>query len=121
MWQHQLRWARTIRLSRGAYAGLFITQATFWAVVDAAFGLWWLALPLLALRMAMATTAGWWGMRSRDVLRLWPLIPVRDLFGTAVWFAGLFGRRVHWRDLEMTLDGEGRIVKSCPRTHAPSH
>ena len=111
VWQHQLRWARTIRLSRGAYAGLFLTQATFWALVDAAFGLWWLALPLLAVRMAMATTAGWWGMRSRDVLRLWPLIPVRDLFATAVWVAGLFGRRVRWRDLEMTLDRKGRIAR----------
>ncbi len=110
VWQHQVRWARTIRLSRGAYAGLFITQATFWAVVDAAFGLWWLALPLLALRMTMAITAGWWGLRSRDVLRLWPLIPLRDLWATGVWLAGLFGTRVRWRDQELTLDSRGRIV-----------
>ena len=112
VWQHQLRWARTIRLSRGAYAGLFITQATFWAVVDALFGLWWLELPLLALRMAMALTAGWWGMRSRDVLRLWPLIPLRDLWGTCVWFAGMFGNRVRWRDQVLTLDRRGRIVRT---------
>jgi ceramide glucosyltransferase len=112
VWQHQVRWARTIRLSRGAYAGLIITQATFWAVVDAAFGRWWLALALLALRMTMAMTAGWWGLRSRDVLRLWPLIPLRDLWATGVWMAGLFGRRVRWRDLELTLDSQGRIVGS---------
>jgi ceramide glucosyltransferase len=110
VWRHQVRWARTIRLSRGAYAGLFITQATFWAVVDAAFGQWWLALPLLALRMTMAITAGWWGLRSRDVLRLWPLIPLRDLWATGVWMAGLFGNRVHWRGQELTLDSQGRIV-----------
>jgi hypothetical protein len=79
-------------------------------VVDAAFGRWWLALALLALRMTMAMTAGWWGLRSRDVLRLWPLIPLRDLWATGVWMAGLFGRRVRWRDLELTLDSQGRIV-----------
>jgi len=112
VWRHQVRWARTIRLSRGAYAGLFITQATFWACVDAAFGRWWMALGLLALRMTMAVTAGWWGMRSPDVLRLWPLIPLRDLWGTGVWMVGLFGRRVRWRDQVLTLDGEGRIVQT---------
>jgi len=110
VWRHQVRWARTIRLSRGAYAGLFITYATFWALVDAAFGFWWVAVPLLALRMIMATTAGWWGMRSRDVLRLWLLIPLRDLWATGVWLTGLFGNRVRWRDRELTLDGQGRIV-----------
>jgi ceramide glucosyltransferase len=115
VWQHQVRWARTIRLSRGAYAGLFLTHATFWAVVDAAFGVWWLALPLLALRMTMALTAGWWGLRSRDVMRLWPLIPLRDLWATGVWLTGMFGNRVRWRDQELTLDGQGRIVGTTQR------
>jgi ceramide glucosyltransferase len=110
VWRHQVRWARTIRSSRGAYAGLFITHATFWAVVDAAFGQWRLALPLLALRMTMAMTAGWWGLRSRDVLRLWPLIPLRDLWASGVWLAGIFGNRVRWRGQELTLDKQGRIV-----------
>jgi len=115
VWQHQLRWARTIRLSRGAYAGLFLTHATFWALVDLAFGAWWLALPLLALRMAAAITAGWWGLRSPDVKRLWPLIPLRDLWGTGVWLAGLFGHTVRWRDQELTLDKGGRIVGAVKR------
>ncbi len=48
-WRHQVRWARTIRLSGGAgYAGLPITYASLWAVIAALFGLWWIALPLLA-------------------------------------------------------------------------
>jgi ceramide glucosyltransferase len=119
VWQHQVRWARTIRLSRGAYAGLFITYATFWALVDAAFGFWWLAVPLLVLRMIMATAAGWWGMRSRDVLRLWPLIPLRDLWAAGVWLTGLFGNSVRWRDRELTLDREGRIIRSGPIENGP--
>ena len=38
VWAHQVRWARTIRVSRfGGYLGLPITNATLWAVVCALF------------------------------------------------------------------------------------
>jgi ceramide glucosyltransferase len=37
------------------------------------------------------------------------LIPVRDLFGAAVWLAGLFGNTVLWRGQRLRLDSEGRI------------
>jgi hypothetical protein len=67
------------------------------------------ALTLLAIRMLMATAAGWFVLQSPDVLRLWPLIPLRDLYGAAVWAAGLFGRTVSWRGRILTLDREGRI------------
>ena len=34
MWRHQLRWARTIRLSKGAgYIGLPITHSGLWLVI----------------------------------------------------------------------------------------
>ena len=36
VWQHQVRWARTIRVSKfGGYLGLPVTYATLWAVVAA--------------------------------------------------------------------------------------
>lgn len=110
VWRHQLRWARTIRVSRfSGYLGLPVTFATFWAVVAAAGGSWRIAAALLAARMIMAVEAGWLVMRSRDVLRLWYLIAVRDLFGFAVWACGLFGNTVIWRGRRLRLDGEGRI------------
>jgi ceramide glucosyltransferase len=40
---------------------------------------------------------------------LWWLTPVRDLFGFAVWVAGLFGQSVMWRGQRLMLDHEGRI------------
>jgi ceramide glucosyltransferase len=58
----------------------------------------------------MAIESGWFVMRSRDVLRLWWAIPLRDLFAAAVWCAGLFGNSVIWRGRKLRLDGEGRIV-----------
>jgi len=44
------------------------------------------------------------------VRRLWWLVPVRDLFGFAVWVAGLFGNTVTWRGRRLRLDRDGRIV-----------
>ena len=109
-WRHQLRWARTIRLSRGGgYIGLPITFATFWALLAALAGLAWLAIPLLAIRLATAITCGWFVLRSPDVLKYCYLIPLRDLSGIAVWAAGLFGNEVEWRGRRLRLDAEGRI------------
>jgi ceramide glucosyltransferase len=112
-WRHQQRWARTIRLSGGAgYAGLPITYSSLWVLIAAGFGLWWIALPLLAIRMAMAMVSGWL-LESADVWKYCYAIPVRDLAGVAVWAAGLFGRTVVWRDQKLELDDEGRIVGSA--------
>ncbi len=111
VWKHQLRWARTIRVSNTAgYLGLPLSFATVWALVAALAGMWTLAGVALGARMVMATVAGWGVLGSRDTLKLWPLIPVRDLFGAAVWVAGCFGRSVEWRGRELQLDAAGRIL-----------
>jgi ceramide glucosyltransferase len=111
VWRHQVRWARTIRVSKLAgYIGLPVTFATLWAVVAAVDGLWEIAAGLIAVRMLMAFSSGWLVVRSRDVLRLWWLIPARDLFGASVWLAGLFGNTVVWRGRRLRVDREGRII-----------
>lgn len=110
VWRHQVRWARTIRVSKpGGYAGLPVTNATLWAVILAAMGRWELAAAVLAIRLWMAIQAGWFVLRSRDVLLFWWLVPARDLFAFAVWIVGLFGNSVIWRGRELKLDREGRI------------
>ncbi len=110
VWAHQVRWARTIRVTKfGGYLGLPVTNATLWAAVTAGFGRWDLAAMLLAARLVMAWTAGWMVIRSRDVLFLWWLVPARDAFAFAVWLAGLFGDSVVWRGQRLQLDREGRI------------
>ncbi len=110
VWRHQVRWARTVRVSKfWGYLGLPFTFATVWAAAAALSGSFGLAAALLGSRMLMATVAGWFVLRSPDVPRLWLLIPLRDLFGAAVWVAGLFGHRVYWRGRSLKLDAEGRI------------
>jgi ceramide glucosyltransferase len=111
VWRHQIRWARTIRVSKfWGYLGLPVTCATLWAAVAAACGRWQIAIAILCVRMLMAIVAGWFKMRSKDVLRLFFLIPIRDLFGVAVWIVALFGNTVVWRGSILRLDREGRIV-----------
>ena len=112
-WRHQVRWSRTVRLSRTAgYVGLPVTFATLWAVIAALFGHPWAALGLLGLRMAMALTAGLAVLGSRDVLKLFYLIPFRDLYTVAVWLAALFGKSVEWGGETLHLDRAGRIIRS---------
>ncbi len=108
VWRHQIRWARTIRVSKFyGYLGLPVTYATLWALVC---GSWRVGLSILLIRMVMALVAGWYKMRSKDVLKLFLLIPLRDLFGVAVWIVALFGNTVVWRGRKLRLDREGRIL-----------
>jgi ceramide glucosyltransferase len=110
VWHHQVRWARTIRVSNfWGYVGLPVTFATLWAVVAFGTGHPMLATFTLVTRLAMASLAGGFVLASRDTWTLWPLIPVRDLFGTAVWITGLFGSTVLWRGRHLKLSPDGRI------------
>ena len=38
------------------------------------------------------------------------MIPLRDLFGFAVWVAGIFGDTVQWRDQRLKLHTDGQIL-----------
>ena len=111
VWRHQLRWSRTIRVSRPlGYFGFGVTQATVWALVAFAAGQWWAGAAALGLRVAAGAITGERILQDPRVTpRLW-LIPVRDLFGFAVWVCGLFGRRVEWRDSQLELRADGTIL-----------
>jgi len=52
-------------------------------------------------------------LKDRNVLRHFWLIPLRDLFGFAVWVGGAFGNRVQWRDRELRLRPDGRILEEA--------
>jgi ceramide glucosyltransferase len=115
VWRHQLRWARTIRVSRPmSYLGLPVTFATLWALIAALGGAWGIAAPLLTVRITMALITGWGVLRSKDTLRLLYLIPLRDLYAVTVWAAALFGSTVEWSDTALQLDRRGRIIGDRP-------
>jgi ceramide glucosyltransferase len=110
VWRHQVRWARTIRVSRGdGYAGLPVTHAGLWALVAFAAGHWPLAVPLIAARITMGIAGGWWVLRYAPALYLAPLIPLWDLWAFAVWIAGFTGRTVEWRGGRKRVLADGRM------------
>jgi ceramide glucosyltransferase len=114
-WRHQLRWSRTIRVSRpSGYYGYVVTHATTWALVAMAGGQWWAVWWVVGLRMLAGLLVGAVILKDRNVLRDFWLMPLRDLFGFAVWVAGLFGNTVQWRDRQLRLRPDGRILEDAP-------
>ena len=112
VWKHQLRWARTIRISRlDGYLGLPVTFAALWSLVAIASGHWGIGVALMTIRLLMAIASGWIVLKSGDTLKLLWLVPVRDLFAVAVWVAGLFGDSVEWGGRKLRLDRHGRILE----------
>ena len=112
VWRHQLRWARTIRVSRrGGYYGSLITQATLWSLVAFAAGQWMAGAAALGVRLVAGYVSGAIVLSDPEVRRWFWLMPLRDLFGLAVWLGGCFGTVVYWRGRKLRLDQEGRITK----------
>jgi ceramide glucosyltransferase len=110
VWRHQVRWARTIRVSRGGgYAGLPVTHAGVWALAAALAGFWPLAAALLAARVLTGVAGGWGVLRYAPALYLAPLIPLWDFWAFAVWIAGFTGRTVEWRGERKRLLPDGRM------------
>jgi ceramide glucosyltransferase len=110
VWQHQLRWARTIRVSKGAgYAGLPITQAGVWALMAVATGAWFPALILFSLRALSAWISGALVLESRLAATFCWVAAVWDLYAFAVWIACYGGRTVQWRDEVLHIRRDGRI------------
>lgn len=110
IWRHQLRWARTIRVSKGiGFAGLPIAHAGVWILVALLLKAWPCAAAVAALRIASAALTGWFLLRSPVAAAFCWLAPLWDLYAFAVWLASYAGRKVRWRDQTLAIDRNGRI------------
>jgi len=107
--QHQLRWARTIRDSRfWGYVGLGFTFGIPWAILTlilSGFANWaWILLAaILVLRAAVVVVVGRRVLGDRQVPRLLILIPARDVLGLLVWIVSFAGHTIAWRGDSFTL------------------
>jgi ceramide glucosyltransferase len=115
-WQHQSRWARTVRLCRPAsYVGLLVTHGLFWAVTGALLsnstsGVTSFLMTYLLLRLTLAWTAGVWGLQDEAARRKIWLVPVRDAMHFVVWLASFFSNRITWGDAEFRLAANGEMI-----------
>jgi ceramide glucosyltransferase len=112
---HQLRWARTVKdVRRWGYLGMGITFVLPWALLTVALAKaapWALTLLAVALiaRLATATYV------SRKVLHdpqiaLLAWLPLRDIVALFVWLASFMGRTVNWRGDFFTLK-DGKLAR----------
>lgn len=113
---HQLRWARTVRDARpGGYAGLIFTHGLPWALINfLVSGLSPVSLGLLGLscflRLSQAVIVGTVVLADSQVMAALWLLPLRDVVAMGVWVAGLGGDTIVWRGERFALES-GRLRK----------
>ena len=123
-WQHQLRWARTIRVCQPVpYFLSILSNATLWplawAISTAAPGT--MAF-LAAAVVSRAVVAMDLERRLTGILpswnRLW-LAPLKDLLQFGLWLGAFLGNRIEWRGATMRLRRDGTLEKMENRSPAP--
>ena len=122
-WEHQVRWARTVRLCRpSAFLGLLFTHGLPWVLLAA------LASPNLALasayllaylvlRLSMAWTAGVWGIGDRVLRDKFWLLPLHDAIYFVVWLASFASNRVTWGGSQFELR-DGQMIEIPPHANS---
>lgn len=116
VWQHQLRWGRTIRVCQpGPYFFSVLSNPTFWPLLWVLVrpGVWslalaggcWLVRVLAALDLQQRLT------RSTAHRAYWWLAPLKDVLQVAIWLLAFSGNRVEWRGQKMRLRRDGTLVK----------
>nr|WP_256326041.1 bacteriohopanetetrol glucosamine biosynthesis glycosyltransferase HpnI [Sphingomonas sp. NFR15] len=116
LWRHELRWGVTVRdLALAPYAGLIVTFPLPMALLAA---LWWpvagmtLASCALAVRLFAVFSVN--RVTRGRAAASW-VLPIRDIFGFAVYCASFFVRSVDWRGATLRIEPHGRIA-AAPET-----
>jgi ceramide glucosyltransferase len=114
-WEHQVRWARTVRLCRPlSYTGLVFTHGLPWALLAAfvaqtrMIGVVYLSA-YLVLRLIQAWAVGVWGVGDVVLRRKLWLVPLRDAIHFAVWIASFASNRITWAGTDFEIQ-KGQMV-----------
>jgi ceramide glucosyltransferase len=115
---HELRWSIGLRNVRPTgYLAMIFTHGLPWALLAAflALGAGWpgvaafYLIGYLTLRVAVAWTAGVWGLQDQSIRpKLW-LVPMRDALSAIIWVVALFTNKIKWRGLEYRVK-DGLLV-----------
>jgi len=107
--RHELRWTIGLRNVRpGGHVAMGLVLGLPWTVLamlaaPSALVAFLYASAYLALRFAVYSVIGVWGLQDEVVRRKWWLIPFRDAATSAVWLASFFSNRILWRGLEFRV------------------
>jgi ceramide glucosyltransferase len=113
LWRRELRWARAISGQRPAgYAGSVVTYVLPFAAASALASRTPFSATIFAVSAMLRVVLHYDGRRAfapQSPASVW-LIPLRDLFGLAVWAASFCGKRVLWKTGDYRLDAGGRMA-----------
>ncbi len=125
MMRHQMRWARSTRISRPmGYLGLILTYGTALALLNVAIDrASTFSVMLLASTLVIRLTMGWMiGVHwLGDVLlkkHFW-LVPVRDVLSFLIWCLSWVGKRVEWRGRLFEVAPDGTMILVGASAGAP--
>jgi len=117
MMRHQIRWARSTRISRPmGYLGLILTYGTALALLVVAvdggstFSLALLAITLV-IRLSMAWVIGVKWLGDGLLMKYFWLVPIRDLLSFLIWCLSWVGRRVEWRGRQYEVARDGTMIQ----------
>jgi len=126
LFDHQLRWARTYRNCRpGGYFGSILTHGTLWATLNLLFSNFsplacLVAAVVYGVRITVASTIA---NRYLHAPLRWQeavLIPLKDLFVSAVWVLCFLGDTVHWSGHTFRVLEDGQMVRVSPSLPLPA-
>ncbi len=117
MMRHQMRWARSTRISRPmGYLGLILTYGTAVALLNIAvdrgstFSIA-LLVTTLAVRLTMAWLIGVHWLGDKILRKYFWLVPVRDLLSFLIWSLSWVGKRVEWRGRLFEVARDGKMIQ----------
>jgi len=113
LWQHELRWARTVRLMAPVgFAGSIVTHVialSLIATLLCQFSLTSLMFLAMSCALRWGSASAIAGLLRLPLAGLW-LLPVRDLLSFAIFVTSFCGRNVSWRDQLFRVAPSGRII-----------
>jgi len=113
LWQHELRWARTIRaVAPVGFAGSILAQPIAIAALGAAatgFGLTSCVFLVISCALRWVTARAVARELGLSAPQPWLLL-ARDALSFAVFVASFFGRTVFWRDQLFHVEASGRMT-----------
>lgn len=118
VWNHQLRWARTIRVCQPLpYFFSVLSNATLWPVLWLAIALATtknfyaslIAIVFLFLRIVLAQNLQRQFSPERKQISPFWLVPVKDLLQAVIWFLAFCGNTIVWRGRKMKLRRDGTL------------
>ncbi len=134
-WQHQLRWAVTIRACKPLpFASSILANGTLWPLLwlgsSRSMSVCVVAGGMIVLRIMQALHLHARFTRRRGEARWW-MPPLKDLLQVALWAGAFLCRHVRWRDRRFRVTRDGRLLReelskagkaACaqPRAPAPS-